>query len=197
MQKLFFVCCLSFTLFSSNYFAQTPAQIDVTSITVYRARDTDATFTLTATNLPAPFQSPLTGIGEANIAPMNWCSPCYLGDVFRTDFSPAMEPLRYFNGFRLSGSSDNKRVKFTVTGTSADIVLSPRIPLKKRSPVLTVAARIVGKIEIFDQNTLVAVDDVVDLNGVLKAEFTNYRTSNPIQTRRAFDFKNFTFTYSQ
>ena len=197
MKKLFYVCFLSFTLFSLNLFAQTLVQIDVTSITINRIANADTSFTVTATNLPASYQSPLTGTGEALIDPMDRCFPCFLGDVFKTDYISGMNPPRFVSGFNISGSSDNKRVKFTVIGTSPDIVLSPRIPLKKRFTVLTIAARIIGKVEIFDQNTLVAVDENVDLNGVLKAEFSSYRISNPIRTRRAFDFKSFTFIYSR
>jgi hypothetical protein len=178
---------------SSNIFAQTPAQIDVTSITIHRVSNIDAYFTVTANGLPATYESPLTGRGEALNMQMERCSPCDLGAIFPTDYVSGLNPPRFINGFNIGGS-DNKRVKFTVTGTSPDIILSPRIRLKNRSPILTVPARITGKIEIFNQNTLVAVDNDVDLAGTLKAEFVAYRGVN---LRRFFDFKSFTFTYSQ
>ena len=175
---------------------QTPAQIDVTGIEVYRDSGHPAFNTITVNNLPPGLESPLMGRDGVTIYGLEHNCRCFLGHSFKTDLFPNYEQSRSIVGFYLSGPGGQQyRVKFTIFGTSPDLILSPRIPLKKRIFTVSVTSKITGKMEIFyNENTLVAIDEDVDLTGTIKAEFWQNRFPNE---RRSFDFRNFTMSYSK
>lgn len=192
MKKI--IAIVAFVLFiSAAVFAQSPVAIDVTSVTITR-QNISAYFSMTATGLPEPFQSPLQGGGDAYFPSIVNCGPCYLGTVFPTNF--INDGSNYVNGFR-PGYGQNIYVKFSASGTSPNVILYPTIPLKKNPVAITKEAKTKGKIEIFNGATLLAYDNDVDLVGTLKAQFLNYRLSNLNGTRRVFEFRNIAFSYSQ
>lgn len=186
---------LSTLFFSAAAFAQTPAQIDVTSLTITRS----AYYTgvsMTATGLPAPYQSPMSGEGGGTLFAFDTATASRVGDVFKTSWIP--ESGAAFNGFKPSGfTGDSKRVKFTLTGISSDIVIYPTILRKRKIVTLTVPATVTGKIEIYDSNALVAVDNEVNLKGIFTVKFLQYLLNTTTVQRRAFDFGGFTFSYTQ
>ena len=173
-------------------FSQNAVQIDVTSLTISKPYISSAQITLTANNLPQPYQSPLTGNGGGVLFSLEGCRPCYLGASLPTSFG--WDAGNFFSGFNISGYGNDKLVRFYLTGTSPPASLSPAIRLKDRDVTLTGAANILGKLEIYAGNTLIAYDNEVNLTGVFKAEFGQYRTTN---SRRAFDFRSVEFSYSQ
>lgn len=192
--KLISAIILSTLFFAVEIFAQTPAQIDVTSLTVTKGKNPEASFSITATGLPAPYQSPLSSYGSAVLLQLENSSPSRVGDIFRTSFPGGGNSISHFY---LGGSQSSRYVKFTLIGTSSEIVIYPTILRKKQRVILTVPASVKGKIEIFDGNTLIAVDDDVDLNGTLKVNYVQYLLNTTSGQRRAFDFTSFTFSYTQ
>lgn len=177
-------------------FAGEPVPFEVTSITIYKQRNLYARFDMKATGLPPAYQSPLTGGGDGIISTLENCAPCFLKKTFRTEFG-SDEPPNFFSGFKPSGYSANHYVKFFARGTSPDITLSRAIRPNIGLVRLVVPARIKGRIEIVDGNTLIAFDDDVDLPGTLSTEFLQYRIITSSGEQRAFDFKNLTFSYLQ
>jgi hypothetical protein len=186
------------TISSITLLAQNPVEIDVTAITVNR-QSLNASLTMTATGLPAPFQSPMSGSGEVLMWPLEGLTAGRLGESYPTSFGWESNGRNFVSGFYPNGSNGNTRVNFFLTGTSDDIVLSPRVPRKKKPAVFISPARIVGKIEILVQGRIVAVDHDVNLSGTVTTELWNYLAWSYLTStyRRGFDFKSITFSYAQ
>jgi hypothetical protein len=196
---LFAFCFFVFA--SVTVFTQTPVQIDVTSLTFSLSRDSQpgAFFSMEATGLPAPFSSPLTGRGEALFYQLEECTAGRIGGTFSTSFGSETGTSQFVSGFYPSGTTGNTRVRFTLIGTSSDLVLNPRLSQKKNPVTLRGQTTIIGKIEILDQGGVVAIDNDVNLSGSVSSEFWNYRawSSTTQSYRRAFDYKSISFTYSR
>jgi len=178
------------TIFALNLsvFAQNPAEINVTSLIISKEYLRNPFISLTADGLPAPYESTLSGWGSGAIGELEYCNPCLIGASLVTTF----DQNTAFWGFSLGGE---KRVRFQLTGTSPDIVLSPHIRLRNRDFSRTVPAEIVGKIAVYDGNTLIAYDDEVHFTGTLVAEFLQYRLQGANGDRRGFGFRKLTFSY--
>ncbi len=193
-----------FSLASTFLFAQTPVSIDVTSLTFTIRGDqpSGAAFVMEATGLPAAFPSPVSGLGEALFAPIEGCTACRLGDSFPTNFSnffPQPSAPNWVHQYYPGGVAGNKVVRLTLIGTSADIVLYPTLSRKKSPSVLKGPAHIKGRVELSISGIVVAVDDDVDLSGSFKVEFSQYLKDVCCMgdTRRGFDYKSISFSYSQ
>lgn len=198
--KLISAIILSTLFFAAASFAQTPAQIDVTSLTVRKtAFSIEAVFSMSATGLPAPYQSPIRDNGSAGLRPLEYSDHARVGDVFKTSFNSGYGSGNYLNTLYLGGgSASDKYVKFTLTGVSPDIALFPTILRKKQLVIFTVPATVKGKIEIIESNTkVIAVDEDVNLKGTLQVDFVQYLLNTTSGQRRSFDFKSFTFSYAQ
>ena len=173
--------------------AQTPVSINVTSLTINKPYILMPQMAMAVEGLPAPLQSPITGYGGGLIFSLEGCRPCFLGATFSTSFNSESS----FYGFNISGYGDNKRVKFTLTSNSPAVTLPPSLRLKNRFVSRTVPAVIKGKIEIYEGNTLLAIDDEVDLSGTVTAEFVQYRLISSGIERRGFDFRSVVLSYSE
>jgi hypothetical protein len=169
--------------------AQTPVEIDVTSLTISKVYLQRPYASLSATGLPAPFESAVAGWGNGTIAPLEYCNPCLLGDSLATTFNQNTA----FWSFSLGGE---KSLRLYLTGTSPDVVLAPRIRLKNKNFSLDVPAEAVGKVSIYDGSTLLAYDDEVNLSGTLTTEFLQYRLPGVNYDRRGFGFRKLTFSYT-
>ncbi len=184
----FMLLLLNFSVWSQN-----PVEVNVTSLTISKDYLRFPFGSLTATGLPAPYQSPLSGFGGGIIGNLEGCRPCLLGTSLRTSFGPDSSLW----GFNINGYGSEKRVKFYLTSASPDIVLAPTIGIKNKTVIRRVPATVKGKIEIYDGNTLIAFDNEVVLTGIFAADFLQYRLSNPNGDRRGFDFRSLTISYFQ
>lgn len=175
-------------------FSQKPVPIDVTSLTISKPYILSSQIVMTATGLPTPYQSPLSGNGGGAIYSLEGCRPCFLSSILDTGFN---SDANYFYGFNIAGYGNDKQVRFHLRNISSPVVLAPTIRLKYSTVFLNAPANIQGKLEIFDGNTLIAFDNDVQLTGTLKAEFSQFWMTTSNGYRRAFDFRKIVYSYSQ
>lgn len=170
-----------FLTFTIN--AQQSAQIDVKSIKLYKqAFWTSTILTMNADGLS---DSSFAG-GNFGIFSFEGCQPCELGRTFTTSFTPN-NFITFFRG----GPTGNIYVRLILNGTSSNFILHPN--LRKKHLFINIPSRIQGRVEILDENFLVtAVDNDVDLNGVINLDFNSYYNVS----RRLFNFNKMTYEYS-
>lgn len=153
-------------LFSAQMIRAQPEVIDVQSYEIHKkVYWTVAKFVMKARDSSGSLVE-YVGTGNYLVSPLMSCNPCNLPNVFSSNgFFTEPFGVTFVAGF-------DTPVQFHVTEVeAAPIVLRPTILRKKQLIVREGAVNVKGRIEVREQNTIIAVDNDVYLTGTYSAEF--------------------------
>ncbi len=166
--------------------ASVPDQIDVRSMHItYSANASDAWVNLTAHRTNG-LQVVYGGLGSVGLSHLNACYPCQIPSTFSSNGFQA--------GLQFNWGMDKTAYFFIDSATSDPIVVSPRYTWKRRNIAIGGRTLLHGRIEIRDQNTIIAIDPDVTLNGNFSAQFFQTDLST---MRRAIQFTQIDYELDQ